>query len=160
MKKLSILLIVLFISLTGKAITKTELAEELVYKNRAYTWFMKEYRRGILKIYGKSTITSKIVSDELAKNRKEIKKRLVTFYSQKLTKGELFALTMPLSLLKKKDMARIKKLRSTVNFLNENSDIANVIVTPLISKLDLHRWAGTDKMAALTVRAEEILTMK
>ena len=159
MKKYVLALAVIFVSLTGKALTKTDLAEELVYQDRAYTWFTTEYKRGFTKIYGKSIRIESIISAELSRHEEEIKNRLAKFYAEKLTKGELLALTMPLSLLKGKALAQIKQTRSTTNFLLENSDIAENIGAPLITQLDLHTWAGTDKIATIALHAAKTVSM-
>ena len=159
--KIYILTLVLICSaLTGKALTKESLAEQLVYNDRAYTWFKGEYRNSMYKIYGRTLAVKRIVFDNLAKNEKQVKKSLVDFYVKHLTKGEMLALTMPLSLIRKKDLARIKQARSTSLFLEEHPEVADSIGLSLIAQLDVCIWTGTDKIASHAVNNEGRVAMQ
>lgn len=160
MKKYIITLTLVFAALTGKAITKAEVASELVYKDRAYTWFVNEYKRGLQKVYGNTVDTTEIIDRELTKHENLIKSRLVAFYEKHLTKGEMLSLTMPFSMLKPRELARLTEIRSAARFLTINTDIAESIGTPLIAKLDIHTWTGTDKLASVQATSAKSLSMK
>lgn len=160
MKFYILTLLVFLVATTGKSATKTELATELVHRNRAYTWFINGYKEGLQKVYGKSLNTAKIIEQELTKHEIEIKNRLVKFYEQNLTKGEMLALTMPLSILKPRELARLRSLISVSRFLTFNSDIAKSIGMPVIAKLDVYTWAGTDKVVTTSSASAKSLTMR
>jgi len=160
MKKYIITLLVLGMSFTGKAMTKAEMAKELVHKDRAYTWFVNDYKRGLQKVYGIKLDTAKIIESELTRHESKIKALLVKFYEKNLTKGEMLSLTMPYSMLKPREWARLKSLCSTVNFLTVNDELAESISSPIIAKLDIYTWAGTDKLASVASATEKSVTMK
>ena len=159
MIKYILTVMVFIVCFNSKALTKSDLSKELVYSDRAYTWFFVEYTFALQKVYGASDKVKEIIAAELKKYEKDTKKRLVEHYTKNLSKSDMLALTMP-SLVKPTELVRINKKRGNVSFLSNNVDLAESIGKSLITKLDLHTWNGTDKFASVLQSAEKTVALK
>ena len=144
MRQLTTVLLLIMFSSIASARDKAEIATDLIYnEGRALTWLRADYTRNMVRVYGDTFRTKKIVSHIIKKYETEIQETLHEFYLVTFNKKELLVLSTPFSWVNKNILHKVLRARNTPQIIAYAPSLFGQIAYEITSTLDIRQTPST-----------------